>query len=354
MENSTLGFEISRLDLKKEKIYVLGIETSCDETSASVVIDGREVLSNVISSQIEIHKKFGGVVPEIASRNHIKNISSVVERALDEAKVTMEEIHAIAVTYGPGLEGALLVGVSYAKALAFGYKKPLIPVHHIEGHIAANYLENNEIKPPFMCIVVSGGHTHLVDVKDYGKYEIIGKTRDDAAGEAYDKIARVLGLSYPGGPKIDELSKLGEDIYDFPRVLINSGDYDFSFSGLKSSVLNFINSAKMKEIDFKVEDVAKSFQEAVTDVLVTKTVKAAKETKNNLIVMAGGVSCNSGLREKMHLECEKNGLKMYVARPVLCTDNAAMIASAGYYDFLSGKTGDMSLNAKANLVLGKK
>ncbi len=340
-------------NLKKERVYILGIETSCDETSAGVVVNGREVLSNVISSQIDIHKKFGGVVPEIASRNHIVNIADVVDKALSDANVTMEEIDGIAVTYGPGLEGALLVGVSYAKALAFGYNKPLIPVHHIEGHISANYLNNDYIKPPFMCLVVSGGHTHLVNVKDYGIYEIIGKTRDDAAGEAYDKIARVLNLPYPGGPKIDALSKDGEDIYDFPRVMINSDDYDFSFSGLKSSVLNFINSAKMKEIEFKTEDVARSFQEAVTDVLVTKTVKACKETNNKLVIMAGGVSCNSGLREKMKSECDKNNLDMYVSKPILCTDNASMIAAAGYFDYINGKRGDMALNAKANLVLGR-
>ncbi len=342
------------MEMNKDKIYILGIETSCDETSAGVVVNGREVLSNVISSQIDIHKKFGGVVPEIASRNHIVNIADVVDKALDDAGVTMDDIDGIAVTYGPGLEGALLVGVSYAKALAFGYNKPLIPVHHIEGHISANYLNNDYIKPPFMCLVVSGGHTHLVNVKDYGLYDIIGKTRDDAVGEAYDKIARVLDLPYPGGPKIDALSKEGEDIYDFPRVMLNSKDYDFSFSGLKSNVLNFLNSAKMKEIDFKKEDVAKSFQEAVTDVLVSKTIKACKETNNNLVIMAGGVSCNSGLREKMKSHCEQNNLQMYVSEPVLCTDNASMIAGAGYYDFISGKRGDMKLNSKANLVLGKK
>ncbi len=337
----------------EKDIIILGIETSCDETSASIVVNGRKILSNIISSQISIHEKFGGVVPEIASRNHIENIAGVVDEALAQGNVNMEDVDGIAVTYGPGLEGALLVGVNYAKALAFGYRKPLIPVHHIEGHIAANYLENDTIKPPFLCLVVSGGHTHLVDVKDYGSYEILGKTLDDAAGEAYDKIARVLNLKYPGGPKIDMLSKEGEDIYNFPRVMINSDDLNFSFSGLKSHVLNFINTATMNNSSFKTADVACSFQEAVTDVLVHKAIKATKATNNKLLVMAGGVSCNQGLRSKMALACEDNGIQMYVAKPILCTDNAAMIASAGYYDFLRGKRGDMTLNSKANLVLGK-
>ncbi len=337
----------------EKDIIILGIETSCDETSASVVVNGRKILSNIISSQINIHEKYGGVVPEIASRNHIENIATVVDEALQQANMNIEDVDGIAVTYGPGLEGALLVGVNYAKALAFGYNKPLIPVHHIEGHIAANYLENDTIKPPFMCLVVSGGHTHLVDVKDYGSYEILGKTLDDAAGEAYDKIARVLNLKYPGGPKIDMLSKEGEDIYNFPRVMINSDDLNFSFSGLKSHVLNFINTATMNNSPFKTADVACSFQEAVTDVLVSKTIKATKMTNSKLVVMAGGVSCNQGLRSKMALACEDNGIHMYVAKPILCTDNAAMIASAGYYDFLRGKRGDMTLNSKANLVLGK-
>ncbi|MFV0518726.1 MAG: tRNA (adenosine(37)-N6)-threonylcarbamoyltransferase complex transferase subunit TsaD [Lachnospirales bacterium] len=337
----------------EKDIIILGIETSCDETSASVVVNGRKILSNVISSQINIHEKYGGVVPEIASRNHIENIAIVVDEALLQANTNIEDIDGIAVTYGPGLEGALLVGVNYAKALAFGYNKPLIPVHHIEGHIAANYLENNEIKPPFLCLVVSGGHTHLVQVKDYCSYEILGKTLDDAAGEAYDKIARVLDLKYPGGPKIDLLAKEGKDLYDFPRVMMNNDDFNFSFSGLKSNVLNFINTSKMNNTDFKVCDVACSFQEAVTDILVSKTIKATKFTNNKLVVLAGGVSCNQGLRNKMKVACEKNGFQMYVAKPVLCTDNAAMIGSAGYYDFLQGKRGDLTLNSKANLVLGQ-
>ncbi len=337
----------------KEKTIILGIESSCDETSASVVVNGRVILSNVISSQIETHKKFGGVVPEIASRQHIENIADVVDEAIEQAGITIEDVDAIAVTYGPGLEGALLVGVNYAKALSFGYNKPLIPVHHIEGHIASNYLENDYIKPPFMCLVVSGGHTHLVNVKDYGEYEIMGKTRDDAVGEAFDKVARVLGLSYPGGPKIDELSKIGEETIEFPRVMLNSDDYDFSFSGIKSAVLNYVNSAKMKNEQIVPENVAKSFQEAVTDVLVKKTIKVCKETNNELIVLAGGVSCNSGLREKMKQHCYDNDIKMYVSRPVLCTDNGAMIAAAGYYDYKRNKIADMSLNSKANLVLGK-
>lgn len=337
----------------KKDIYILGIETSCDETSCGVVVNGREILSNVIHSQIPTHKKYGGVVPEIASRSHIEKVATVVDTALVDANVTMDDIDGIAVTYGPGLEGALLVGVNYAKGLAFGYDKPLIPVHHIEGHIAANYLNNDYIKPPFLCLVISGGHTHLVDVKGYNDFEILGKTRDDAVGEAFDKVARVLGLSYPGGPKIDEISKNGEDIFNFPRVMMNSDDLDFSFSGIKSSVLNFVNSAKMKDIDYTKEDVARSFSDAVTDVLVHKAIKACKMANRNLIVMAGGVSCNSNLREKMKRECDKNGLEMYVSKPVLCTDNGAMIAAAGYYDYINGKRADMKLNSKANLVLGQ-
>lgn len=335
-------------------VVILGIETSCDETACSVVVNGRKILSNIISSQIDIHKIYGGVVPEIASRKHIDNISYVVDEALRVANKTMEDIDAIAVTYGPGLEGALIVGVSYAKALAYAYNKKLIGVHHIEGHICANYLENETVKPPFVCLVVSGGHTHIVHVKDYGEYDILGKTRDDAVGEAYDKVARVIGLSYPGGPKIDELSKSGVDNLDFPRIMLGNDSLDFSFSGLKSAVLNYINKCKMQNIEYVQADVARSFQEAVVDVLVTKSIKATKNLGLDTLILAGGVACNSGLRERLEYECKANNINVHFPRPVLCTDNAAMIASCGYYEYINGKSDNLNLNAKSNLVLGIK
>ena len=282
------------MEEKQKDILILAIESSCDETSIAIVKNGREVLSNVISSQIDTHRAFGGVVPEIASRKHIEVIDIVLDEALEQANVTLKDIDAIAVTYGPGLVGALLVGVSYAKSLAYTLKKPLIPVHHIEGHIYANYIEDKELKPPFISLVISGGHTHIVYVEDYGKFKILGKTRDDACGEAFDKVARTIGLSYPGGPEIDKLAKLGDKYaIDLPRVMIDTNDYDFSFSGLKSAVLNFVNKSEMTNTSFKNEDLAASFQQAVVDVLVSKTIKACKETNLKVLTLAGGVSANS-------------------------------------------------------------
>ena len=338
-----------------DNVLILAIESSCDETSASVVKNGREVLSNIIASQIETHKLFGGVVPEIASRQHILAIDGVVSQALEQAKVTFDDITAIAVTYGPGLVGALLVGLSHAKALAFALGKPLIPVHHIEGHIAANYIQDISWKPPFVCLVVSGGHTHLVYIRDYDDFEILGRTRDDAAGEAYDKVARVLDLPYPGGPRIDKLSDEGDPFaIDFPRVTLESDTYDFSFSGLKSAVLNYMNKAKMKDEPVNNADVAASFQQAVVEVLVQKAIKACKAYGSNKLALAGGVSANRHLRAAMQAACDENGIKMCVPAPVLCTDNAAMIGSAGYYEYIKGKRADMSLNAYPGLKLGER
>ena len=334
-------------------IITLAIETSCDETSAAVLKNGREILSNIVSTQIELHKKFGGVVPEVASRKHIENIDMVVQESLDKANVSFNDIDHIAVTYGPGLVGALLVGLSTAKALAYTLGKPLVGVNHIEGHISANYIEDKKLQPPFICLIVSGGHTHLVEVKDYGSYEILGKTRDDASGEAFDKIARALNLGYPGGPIIDKLSKIGnKNAIEFPRAYINDG-YDFSFSGLKSSVLNYINSKKMKDEEIVVEDVAASFQEAVVEVLANKAIKAALEKGYDKVVLAGGVAANSGLREKLQEIGNNKNITIKYPPIDLCTDNAAMIGCAGYYNYIKGKTHDMSLNAISNLKLGQ-
>ncbi len=332
-------------------IYILGIETSCDDTSASVVKNGRTVLSNVVASQIDIHKLYGGVVPEVASRNHIENIAGVVESALEEAKVTLDDIDGIAVTYGPGLEGALIVGVAYAKSLAFAKNKPLLGIHHIKGHIFANFLEDETLKPPFLSLVVSGGHTHLIKVSDYDKFEILGRTRDDAAGEAYDKVARVMGLEYPGGPKIDKLAEIGQDNLNLPRVWISNDTLDFSFSGLKSAVLNYLNGCKMKNEEYKVEDVATSFQNAVVEVLVGKTEKALKQEELNTLALGGGVACNNGLRKGVTEMAEKNGVKLYLPNKKYCTDNAAMIASVGYYELLAGNVKPYNLNAKSNLSI---
>lgn len=336
-------------------ILILGIESSCDETAASVVKNGREVLSNVISSQIELHKLYGGVVPEIASRKHIEKINQVVEEALEEAKVTLEEIDAVAVTYGPGLVGALLVGVAAAKAIAYAAKKPLVGVHHIEGHVSANFIEHKELEPPFLCLIVSGGHTHLVVVKDYGEYEIIGRTRDDAAGEAFDKVARAIGLGYPGGPKIDKLSKEGNpEAIKFPRAKVGDSEYDFSFSGLKSAVLNYLNSCDMKGETVCPADVAASFQASVVDVLVSHTMDAAKKYGFKTVALAGGVASNSGLREGMEKACKENGLELCYPSPIFCTDNGAMIGVAGYYEYLKGTRHGWDLNAVPNLRLGER
>ena len=339
----------------RENIQILAIESSCDETAASVVINGREVLSNVIASQIDIHTKFGGVVPEVASRKHIEVISVVVEQALKEANVTFEDIDAIAVTYGPGLVGALLVGMQYAKSLAYSLDKPLIAVNHIEGHISANFIEHKDLKPPFVCLVVSGGHTLIVYMKDHGEYEVIGQTRDDAAGEAFDKIARAIGLGYPGGPKIDNLAKKGNsNAIKFPRANFHDNSLDFSFSGIKSSVLNYLNKMEMTKQEVSKADVAASFQKAVVEVLVDNALKACIIKGTNKIAIAGGVSANSALRCHMISQGKKRGIEVLFPSPILCTDNAAMIGSAAYFEFLKGKKAALTLNAIPNLKLGER
>lgn len=336
-------------------IHILAIESSCDETAAAVVKNGRCVLSNVIHSQIDLHTLYGGVVPEIASRQHIEKINQVIEKALEEASVTLDDIDAVAVTYGPGLVGALLVGVSAAKAIAFAKEIPLIGVHHIEGHICANYIENATLEPPFHCLVVSGGHTHLVHVKDYGVYEILGRTRDDAAGEAFDKVARAIGLGYPGGPKIDKISDEGNpEAIAFPRAKIGDSVYDFSFSGLKSSVLNYLNSCEMKGEEIIVADVAASFQKAVIDVLVGHSMEALKESGGTRLAIAGGVASNRHLREAMEEACKQRGVEFYHPSPIYCTDNAAMIGVAGYYEYIRGVRHGYDLNAIPGLKLGER
>lgn len=341
--------------MEKKDVFILAIESSCDETAASVVKNGREVLSNIISSQIELHKLYGGVVPEIASRKHIEKINQVIEEALEEAGMTLDDMDAIGVTYGPGLVGALLVGVAEAKAISYAKKLPLIGVHHIEGHISANYIENLDLEPPFICLVVSGGHTHLVVVKDYGKYEIIGRTRDDAAGEAFDKVARAIGLGYPGGPKIDKLSKEGNpDAIKFPKAHVADAPYDFSFSGLKSAVLNYLNGCKMKNETIIEADVAASFQKAVTEVLVEHAMMAVKEYGYDKFAIAGGVASNSTLRSAMEVACRGNGVQFYHPSPIFCTDNAAMIGVAAYYEFIQGTRHGLDLNAVPNLKLGER
>ncbi len=341
---------------KQEKdVYILAVESSCDETAAAVVKNGRWVLSNVISSQIALHTLYGGVVPEIASRKHIENIDGVIRQALTDAGMTLAEMDAVGVTYGPGLVGALLVGVAEAKAIAFAADKPLIGVHHIEGHICANYIEDKTFEPPYIALVVSGGHSHLVQVSDYGKYEILGRTRDDAAGEAYDKVARAIGMGYPGGPKIDAAAKQGApNAVRFPRVFLEEESYDFSFSGLKSAVLNYVNKQKMTGGPIVPEDIAASFQQSVVEVLVEKTVKAAKERGMKQVALAGGVASNSALRAGMRAACEREGLSLHIPSPVLCTDNAAMIGCAAYYEYLAGVRDGWDLNANPNLKLGER
>ena len=339
----------------KEDVLILAIESSCDETAAAVVKNGREVLSNVISSQIALHTLYGGVVPEIASRKHIEKINQVIQEALDEAHVTLDDIDAIGVTYGPGLVGALLVGVAAAKAISYAKKIPLVGVHHIEGHISANYIENKELEPPFLCLVVSGGHTHLVKVSDYGKYEILGRTRDDAAGEAFDKVARAIGLGYPGGPKIEKAARDGDPMsIPFPKARVNDNPYDFSFSGVKSAVLNYINQAQMKGEEVNRADLAASFQKAVVDVLVEHTMLAAGDYKMTKIAIAGGVASNGTLRAAMEKACAERGYTFYRPSPIFCTDNAAMIGVAAYYEYMKGTRHGWDLNAVPNLKLGER
>ncbi len=338
-----------------KNVTILAIESSCDETAVAVVRNGREVLSNIISSQIDLHTLYGGVVPEIASRKHIERIDQVIAEALKTADRKLKDMDAVAVTYGPGLVGALLVGVSAAKAISFASGLPLIGVHHIEGHISANYIENKELEPPFVCLVVSGGHSHLVVVKDYGTYEILGRTRDDAAGEAFDKVARAIGLGYPGGPKIDRVSREGNpDAVRFPRAKVADSVYDFSFSGLKSAVLNYLNSCEMKGIPICQADVAASFQKAVVDVLVEHSMQAVEMCGMRKFAIAGGVASNTALRSALEKECEERGIAFYHPSPVLCTDNAAMIGAAAYYEYRNGVRHGYDLNAVPNLRLGQR
>lgn len=355
--------EYSNLSLEEEIMYskdkkdliVLGVESSCDETAAALVRGGREILSNVISSQIDVHKKFGGVVPEVASRKHVELVDVVIQEALDEAGLTIDDVDIVGATYGPGLVGALLVGLSAAKAFAYSAKKIFVGVNHIEGHISADFLAHKDLEPPFICLVVSGGHTNIVYIRDYGKFEVLGRTRDDAAGEAYDKIARAIGLGYPGGPKIDKIARTGDGkAINFPRVYLEDGSFDFSFSGLKSSVLNYINKVKMEGGEINAADVAASFQEAVVDVLVNKAITAAILRESPKIAVAGGVAANSRLRERLQQEGAKNNIDVYFPPAILCTDNAAMIASAAYYEYLNGHTSDMYLNAVPYLKLSDK
>ncbi len=331
---------------------ILAIESSCDETAAAVVEDGKKVLSNVINTQIELHKEFGGVVPEVASRKHIENISDVVDKALSDAGLKLDDVDAIAVTYGPGLVGALLVGVSTAKALSFVAEKPLIPVHHIKGHICANFIEFPELEPPFICLVASGGHSHIVYVKDFATYEVLAKTSDDAAGEAFDKVSRTLGLGYPGGPAIQECAKSGNpEAIRFPRVSMGKDGFDFSFSGVKTAVINYIHNAEQKGIEINKADVAASFQEAVTEVLSTHLIDCANKYGTKKIALAGGVAANKPLRERCESLAQKNDMDFYCPKLSLCTDNAAMIGCAAFYEFQNGKIADMSLNAIANLPI---
>lgn len=338
--------------MKDGKLVTMAIESSCDETSVAILLDGREVLSNIIASQIKVHQVFGGVVPEIASRHHLDNVNRVADEALQEAGITMDEVDMIGVTYGPGLVGALLIGLATAKAYAMATGKPLVGVHHIQGHICANYIEHKELEPPFMALVISGGHTNIVEVTDYNECRVLGQTRDDAAGEAYDKVARVLGLGYPGGPKIDKIAKEGNpSAIEFKRVYLEKDSLDFSFSGIKTGVLNYVNSEKQAGREINVPNVAASFQQAVLEVIVKKTVGAAVKMKKDKIVMAGGVASNSSLRAMMKEACEKEGIDLYYPSPILCTDNAAMIGCAAYYRYKAGHVDDLTLDAVPHLPL---
>lgn len=338
--------------MRDGKLVTMAIESSCDETSVAILLDGREVLSNIIASQIKVHQVFGGVVPEIASRHHLDNVNRVADEALQEAGITMDEVDLIGVTYGPGLVGALLIGLATAKAFAMATGKPLVGVHHIQGHICANYIEHKELEPPFMALVISGGHTNIVEVTDYNECQVLGQTRDDAAGEAYDKVARVLGLGYPGGPKIDKIAKEGNPAaVEFKRVYLEKDSLDFSFSGIKTGVLNYVNSEKQAGREINVPDIAASFQQAVLEVIVKKTVGAAVKMNKDKIVMAGGVASNSSLRAMMEAACAKEGIKLYYPSPILCTDNAAMIGCAAYYKYKAGHVDDLTLDAVPHLPL---
>lgn len=333
---------------------ILAIESSCDETACAVVEDGVNVLSNIVSTQIAEHRLYGGVVPEIASRRHAENIYGVVRSALDESSCTLDDIDAVAVTYAPGLIGALLVGISFAKGLALSAEKPLVPVHHIAGHIAANYISHPDLKPPYLCLVVSGGHSHIVEVLDYTKYRVVGRTHDDAAGECFDKVARTLGYEYPGGKFIDGAAKTGNaNAYKFPHPKVQGCEYDFSFSGLKTAVINLIHNAKQKGEELCREDIAASFQKTVSEILVSKAMKAAQDLGYTTIGLAGGVSANSGVRNALQNECDKRGYKLFMPELKYCGDNAAMIGCQGYFDYLAGKRADESLNGIATLSLDK-
>ena len=339
--------------LEEKDVITLGIETSCDETSAAIIVNGRKILANIISSQVPVHQKFGGVVPEIASRKHIENVLPVIDECLNTAKIKLEDINHIGVTHGPGLVGALLVGVAAAKALAYSLDIPLIGVNHLEGHIFANFLAHPDLEPPFIALVVSGGHTSLIHVKDYNEFYLLGQTRDDAAGEAFDKIARVMGLPYPGGPHIDRLAQTGSaTAIKFPQALNEKGNFEFSFSGLKSAVLNYINSAKQKGEEYNQNDVAACFQKAVVDVLVDKAMAALIKTGSEKLVVAGGVAANSALKISLQDSCQKDNIKLYFPDNILCTDNAAMIACRAYYQSKTNKYADLYLNANPSLKIG--
>ncbi len=338
------------MNCKGEKFLTLSIESSCDETAAAVLANGRELLSNVISTQIETHKLYGGVVPEIASRQHLMNINSVIAKALDDAGVTISDIDLIAVTYGPGLIGALVIGVAAAKALALANDIPLVGVNHMHGHISSNYISYPELEPPFVSLVISGGHTNLINVKDYTDFEVIGSTRDDAVGEAYDKVARVIGLGYPGGPKIDNIAKVGDaEAIHFKRVYLDKDSLDFSFSGIKTAVLNYVNTERQANRELDISNIAAGFQEAIVDVLVDKSMQAVRQYGNGRLVLAGGVAANSRIREAITRRCEKEGIKLYLPEKKLCTDNAAMIGCAGYYKYLKCGADSLHLDATANL-----
>ena len=335
-------------------MLILGIESSCDETAASVSENGTTILSSVISTQIEEHKKYGGVVPEIASRRHSENILCVVREALNKAGKTLDDMDGIAVTYAPGLIGALLVGVSFAKGLAMASGKPLIPVHHIAGHIASNYIAHPELEPPYLCLVASGGHSHIIEVLDRTVFRVVGKTRDDAAGECFDKCARALGFPYPGGVHIDKASALGNpETYKLPVPRVAGSEYDFSFSGLKTAVINMVHNASQKGIEINKNDMAASVQKTISEILVSKTILAAKDLGYKKIVLAGGVSANSGVRSTLASACEKNGFELFMPPLSLCGDNGAMIACQGYYNYLAGITADVSLNAVATMSIEK-